>query len=278
MKDVALCILTRGRGDRQTTLENIPDVLRDFVYLVVDKDEYVAHKKYSKSVKKILQMPVGWGNSGGFSDKKQWTSERIKERYYFIIDDDLSFNKRTGDKLMKTNSRDVYKAFDIMYGWMKDEDIAHVALSPREGNNRVIEEYRDASRAMRVCGFDMDIIRKEKVMFNRTVLMADFDITLSLLEKGYSNRVLYSYANGQRKSNDSGGCSFYRTPELMSKTAHKLHSLHPLYVKVETKKTAQPWCGFDTRERTDVTVSWRKAFEFGKAKTKKGGISTFFGS
>ena len=147
---------------------------------------------------------------------------------------------------------------------------AHVALSPREGNNHVEEDYRDVSRAMRVCGFDLEIIKKERLHFNRLQLMADFDITLQLLELGYPNRVTYNYANGQRKSNDEGGCSLYRTPETMTKAANMLHTFHPKFVKVQVKKTAKPWAGFDTRERTDVTVYWRKAYEFGLSKTKKG--------
>lgn len=260
MKNTAFCILTRGRADRQTTLHNIPTSLRSKTYLVVDAKEAKEHKEYNHLVRKILIMPKGWGNfDGNFSDKKQWVSEEIKERYLFILDDDLTFNYRDHGKLMKADKVDTRRGFKILSEWL-NKGFAHVAMSPREGNNRVTESYTDNSRAMRVCGFDLKVIKKEGLKFNRTILMADFDITLCLLELGYPNRVLYDWANGQRKSNDEGGCSIYRTPDTMKQAAMSLHRLHPKYVKVEQKKTSKPWAGFETSVRTDVTVYWKKAF------------------
>ena len=266
MKDVAICILTRDRSDRQTTLENLPDRLKAITYLVVDKAEYSKHKKYKRDVKAILTMPKGYGKFGGnFSDKKQWTSEAINERYYFIVDDDLKFDARRDGRLVKANTREVYNAFNTMYGWLKN-GFAHVALSAREGNNRVEQDWIDVARGMRVCGFDLNVIKEQKLEFNRTVLMADFDIALSLLESGYPNRILFKYSNGHRKINDVGGCSLYRTPELMAEAANSLRGFHPKYVKVTEKITSKPWAGFDSKTRTDVTVSWKKAYEFGKSK------------
>lgn len=264
MKDMAICILTRGRPNRQITLQNLPKRLRRMTYLVVDKTEYNTHVQYKGLVKKILKMPPGWGNFiidgyGNFSDKKQWVSENINERFYFILDDDLSFNVRKDGKLIKAEQQDICDAFNIMYGWLKD-GIAHVALSAREGNNRIKEDYVDVVRAMRVCGFDLKVIRKEKIKFNNLILKADFDTTLGLLEKGYKNRVLFSFAQGHRKINDSGGCSLYRTLESMEEAANKLYFLHPKYVRVEERKTAKPWPGFDRSVRIDVTILWKKAY------------------
>lgn len=270
MKDVAICILTRDRPDRQTTLESLPDKLKAITYLVVDKAEYLKHRKYRRDVKAILAMPKGYGLWGGnFSDKKQWTYENINERYYFIVDDDLKFDARKEGRLVRATPREIYNAFNTMYGWLKG-GIAHVALSAREGNNRVEQDWIDVARGMRVCGFDLNIIHLEHLEFNRTVLMADFDIALSLLELGYPNRILFKYSNGHRKINDVGGCSLYRTPELMAKAANSLYNFHPKFVKVTEKITTKPWAGFDSKTRTDVTVSWKKAYQFGKGKGSVG--------
>lgn len=266
MKNIAICVLTRDRPDRQTTLESLPEKLKKRTYLVVDKAEYLKHRKYKNEVKEIIAMPKGYGNfNGNFSDKKQWTSENIEERYYFIVDDDLKFDARKNGRLVRASSRDTYNAFNTMYGWLKG-GLAHVALSAREGNNRVEEDWIDVARGMRVCGFDMDIVIGQGLEFNRTVLMADFDIALSLLELGYPNRILFKYSNGHRKINDVGGCSLYRTPELMAEAANSLRRFHPNHVKITEKKTTKPWAGFDSKTRTDVTVSWKKAYEFGKGR------------
>lgn len=274
-------ILTRGRSNRQTTLSNIPKALKKKTYLVVDKDEYKDHRKYRRqNLAGILCFPKGYGNfiideSGNFSDKKQWVVEHcIKEkiRYMFILDDDLKFSIRKDGKLPNAEQSEVIKAFSQLENWLKN-GMAHVALSAREGNNWVEEDYQEAGRAMRVCGFDTRIIKKHKLLFNRIILMADFDITLQLLKLGYPNKILYSYANGQRKSNDKGGCSLYRTPERMTEAANSLKKLHPKFITTKKIKTNKPWAGFNTNVRTDVQVSWKKAYEYGLSRKK--GLTTF---
>lgn len=275
MEHLAICVLTRGRADRQITLENLHPHLLRHTYLVVDDDEHSIYYNWWKSyIKKLVYMPrkhTEHNFKGNFSDKKDWIARRVKERYIIFVDDDLKFDARVDDKLIKASKIQNWKAFNLLYRYMRHDGFAHVALSPREGNNRVEEDYRDSTRAMRVCGFDLKkVFFDSGLSFNRLPLMADFDITLSLLELGYPNRVLYKYANGQRKSNDDGGCSLYRTPKLMTEAAQGLYSLHPQFVKVQQKKTSKPWAGFDTNVRTDVTVAWRKAYDYGKNRSKKG--------
>lgn len=271
MEDVAYCIPTRDRSSKQITLENLPRLIQRNVYLGVDEEEYKDHKKYLKLVREILVFPKKWGKyDGGASDKKQWMAEQISKRYMFILDDDLSFYIRKKGKLIKATKIEIYKGFKILNEWMTKDKLAHVSMSCREGNNRISESFTELSRGIRVVGFDLKIIKEEGIKFNRLILMSDFDSTLQLIELGYKNRILYDYAQGQRKSNDEGGCSIYRTPDTMKQAAMSLHRLHPKYVKVEEKKTSKPWAGFDTPVRTDVTVFWKKAFS---GQRKKKGIT-----
>ena len=274
-------ILTRGRVGRQITLSNLPRSIRKKTYLVVEKDEYQEHRgEKMHDIAGILKFKKQWGNfildgSGNFSDKKQWTSEYCLKkdiRYMVLLDDDLKFDARKEGKLKPAKNKDVVEAFKQLHEWMKD-GFAHVAMSPREGNNWVEEDYIEVGRAMRVCGFDVKVLEKHNLKLNRTILMGDFDITLQLLELGYPNRILYSHANGQRKSNDDGGCSLYRTPERMTEAANTLKVLHPKFVTVKQVKTSKPWAGFDTKVRTDVQVSWKKAYEYGISKKK---LNRFF--
>jgi len=277
LEDVALCILTRGRAEKQIALKNLPLKLRKYIYLVVDEDEYRLHKQYITRCKKILKFPSGWGHfNGNFSDKKQWTADNINKKFCFFIDDDVTFSARHDGKLLKATKQDVYDAFNTMYHWMADDGFAHVGMSPRGGNNRVEEDSQEVTRAVTVCAFNLDIIRKEGLSLNRTLLMADFDATLNLLELGYPNKVTYKYAYGQ-VSNSEGGCSLYRTPETMKEASNILHGLHKNYVRVDIKKTTTPWHGFKTNQRTDVTISWKKAFKDGEARrrNKAGGFSKF---
>lgn len=284
MKDFAICIPTRARIDRQTTVENLSLKLRKYVYLAVDKDEAEQHQKYATKVKEIIVMPRNSSHhkwNGNAFDKKQWAARLFYYkrgiRYVVFCDDDLSFHTRQtlDNKLIRAKKAETPAMFETLYKCMRNDRFAHVAISPREGNNRITEDFVDATRAMRVCGYDLEVIFANGLIFNRTQVMADFDITLQLLELGFPNRVFYNIANSHRKSNDSGGCSLYRTPELMAKTANYLKSLHPQVVAVEQKTTTKPWAGFDNKTRTDVKIYWKKALEIGKAKNSSKGINHF---
>ena len=163
--------------------------------------------------------------------------------------------------------------FKILENWLINNNFAHVAMSVREGNNFVINPFVENSRGIRIVGFNVSILKQIKI--NRMLLMADFDTTLQLLELGYSNRILYTHAQAHKKSNDIGGCCLYRTPEAMKKSAFKLQELHPNFVTVKKKITKKPWSGFKTNERYDVTIQWKKAFQYGKAKANND-IKSFF--
>jgi hypothetical protein len=88
-------------------------------------------------------------------------------------------------------------------------------------------------------------------------VMEDFHVALSLLEAGYSNRIMNHYAHNQKGSGTAGGCSHFRTPELHAKNEHLLAALHPDVVKVVQKETKGAWGG---GTRTDVNIQWKKAY------------------
>ncbi len=194
-----------------------------------------------------------------FSDIRQAIVDKYWEEdpYHVCIDDDLKFyiRKSASDwRLRYTELDDIIKMFKRIENYL--EDYAHGALSPREGNNRVVRKYLENTRAMRFHFYDAEIIHKEGLDFRDVVCRQDFHMTLSLLELGYNNVVDFEYAQGQRGSQAKGGCERYRTLELMAAEAYKLQELHPVGVKVVQKKTKSAWGGM----RTDVTCQWKKSF------------------
>lgn len=268
--EYAIVIITRGRPDKQITLKNLPPRVRKTVYLVIDEDEKKEHLQYKNQVHRIEEMPRKHPNhkfNGNAWDKKDWIARKLYDegiRYIFFLDDDMKFFIRRNEKLRKAKSLETRRIFLILFEIMKIEEFVHVALSPVEGNNRESAPYKDNARAYRFCGFDLEAVFENNLEFNRIILMSDFDMTLSLLELGYPNRVVYAYANGTPGSNKKGGCSIYRTPETMKIAANELKRLHPYFVKVEEKMTKKPWAGFKTNKRTDVRIFWKKAYLFGK--------------
>jgi len=184
---------------------------------------------------------------------------------HLVLDDDLALYVREevgSAKLVTAELVDVETLIEDIVTLM-DAGVAHGAVSAREGNNRVEEDIVYNTRAIRANFYDADIVRKLSFDYRDVIIREDFHLTLTLLKAGYRNAVIYKYAHNQAGSNTEGGCSRFRTHEMMEEQAHKLADLHPGFVKVVEKKTKSSWGG---GSRVDVRISWKKAFEQGKKK------------
>ena len=105
---------------------------------------------------------------------------------------------------------------------------------------------------------DVEMLNAQGIRWDRMRFMEDFDVTLSLLRRGFPNTVQFGWCVGQGASNAPGGVSDARTPESVKLEAETLRHYHPEYVKV-MQKQAKNWQGMDTRY--DVSVSWKKALQ-----------------
>lgn len=249
-------IPTVGRADRQRTLMVMPDEFD--VTLVVQHHE---RKLYGKYGRPIMVLPRDIRTIG--RTRKYIVSKTLEEDI-IMIDDDVQFYRRKPDGYLEGNFRDIKglkkiakEALLEMQKLMK-AGIVHCGISAREGNNRVTDDYVDCTRMMRVLGWKVGVMKTLPIKFDRMQLMEDFDVTLQLLTLGYHNRVLYTYAQGQKSSNEDGGCSTYRTPELQEHCAKKLKSHFPDFVDVVEKVTKTSWGG---GTRTDVRIKWKKAYQ-----------------
>jgi hypothetical protein len=150
--------------------------------------------------------------------------------------------------------------------WMQSalNEHAHVSVSAREGNNRAgVGEAPLVSlntRTLRVLAYRTEeFLRAEH---GRVPVMEDFDVNLQLLRAGHSNACASFWAQGQRMTNEAGGCSTYRTHELHEGAARRLAELHPGLVRLRQKQNKTDREGFGTR--TEVTISWKAAYADGR--------------
>jgi len=186
--------------------------------------------------------------------------------YVLMLDDDMLFYRRASirktTKLVgiSENGAAMEQMVSTLERWLTKDKFVAVGLSARQGNNHVFEPYVDATRMMNAYAFNAKTLRDLGIKFSAMKLMEDFYVTLSLLTRGFPNRVSYEYCWNQRGSGTKGGCSTYRTPELQAEQAHRLHKFFPDFVKVVEKTSKSSWKGLQTR--TDVTIQWRKAFQF----------------
>ena len=242
-------IPSSGRAHIQLTWNSLPEVLRKKTTLVVPNSQL---QEYTRKGFPAIADP-GVPRIGVV---RQWIAEHAREDFV-MLDDDLTFFMRRQDNptLFKdATPQDIVEAFDDLATTLKT--YAHASMGTREGGNRRTEYYIQDTRLLRVLGYNKKIFMKEKIRFDRLDVMEDFDVTLQLLTKGYSNMTLNYIVHNQKGSNQPGGCSLWRNPEMQEKGAYELHSQYPDFVRVVKKFTKTAWF---KGERTDVVVQWKKA-------------------
>lgn len=261
-------IHTKGRLGKQATLNSLsesPHLLARTV-LVVENSELEAHEDLYGLDCQVIGHPCK-----GLSATRQWIVDNCPTPYLFMIDDDMRFFKRIGDtvKLQEAFPDELEQMFSLMMHWLDSEGLAVVGLSARGGNNNVPHPHVDATRQTGFHGLCVESFKGMGLRFDKIPLMQDFYMLLDLLTQGCANRVLYTFCWNQiAGSGASGGCSTYRTAEMMAECANKLKEAFPDFVTVVQKEAKSGWKGL-TR-RTDVRIQWKKAFAAGKEEREWG--------
>lgn len=251
-------IPTRGRPARQIFFQALPDTLKKCVVFVCNRIEDAPIPLHCADV----ALTPKWVQNIG--DKRHYIVHELHQSdvhgpEVIMCDDDLRLNARRKDDptkfhaMLDSHYHTLFMAMYELLGFY-----AHLTVCPREGGNRVLED-QECTRAMRILGYNADVVRKERIDFRRCPTKEDFDATLQLLRKGYKNRMLTAWVQDDGGgSNARGGCSIYRDNAYMDGTARALADLHPGFVKVVQKVTKGAWGG---GTRTDVNIQWKKAYE-----------------
>lgn len=198
-------------------------------------------------------------------------ADRNGHSKFCMMDDDIGFLVRSSPdswKLRGTTPAEVGEAISWLEGML--DKYAHASLSTREGNNRPGTGSRDTmivvnTRTLRVLAYrTRDFL---SVKHCRVLVMEDFDVNLQILENGGENVVSFWYAQGQRMTNEDGGCSTYRSHALHEACAKKLAKLHPGLVQLRQKQNKTDADGFGTR--TEVTIQWKAAAAKGQKNAEQ---------
>lgn len=275
MSDIKIFINSANRYDKPlVTLKQIPISWKGFCEVAVPVEQG----------KKYRDRNPGW-NIFVFpksvpcylSSQRQYLLSNSKNKYVFLMDDDLSFQFRENGKLRNCTPNDMERMLSSVLKHHSDFPI--VGISSRFGNNRVLEDFVDNTRVSRCYSVDTDIFKSLNITIApfEPFIMQDFYLVLQFLTRGKTNRVLYNFSQGDGGSNTEGGVSKYRNPELMKKVADFLHEKYPHFVVVKEKKTKGSWKNFPKDKegnsiRTDVNIFWKRAYLSSKRKN----ITEFF--
>lgn len=247
-----LFIKTLGRVNKQDTLRFVPEAT-----LVVQTHEAEAYRtRWPKNEVLVLPPEV---RTIGATDRYLIEIEGRKEpdRKIILLDDDLTITRRIPGtvKLRLCNLVDMRHLWQIVERQL--DDYVHVAVSAREGNNRLDFPCEFNIRYMRArayntarlpIGFEVDRIN----------CLGDFDMNLQLLAAGLPSCVITEFAQNHPSTQTPGGCATQRTNETHKAETQKLADLWPGIVKLVQKENKG---GGEFGHRQEVVVSWKKALK-----------------
>lgn len=246
-------VVSRSRWERSDTLESLGELARDVTLVVPEaqRNNYLPLSKRHGC--KLRGCPYE-----GISKTRQYCGQVALGWRFLMLDDDLTFFRRVSasDWHLKL-PHEVGDTAESMLNLISDSlrKYVHVAVSAREGNNRLPYEGLENARPLRALAY-----RKREfleVEHGRVKIMEDFDVSLQLIKKGYKNLVISQWTHSQRQTQMAGGCSDYRTKELHAAEVEKFASLHPGLVKLRQKVNKT---GGDFGHRLEATIYWQKAY------------------
>ncbi len=251
---VQIVIPTKGRIDRQITLQSLPRELRKRTTIVCPENEAVA-LSYEYADVEIVVEPYPMT----IAQKRTWIVQEWSKCGYnkiIMLDDDLTFATRISKNetgLRPIQGNELIPEFERIEDKLGPE-YPHVGFGSRQGNNHESGDWKSPARMQCTLGYYLPIVAKCR--WDLVVLRSDYCMTLQLLLMGHPNAVWTGTVVDQRYDTP-GGCSTYRTTEMSNAEAEKLAALFPGYVSVRRKnyKGSVP--------RLEVTCQWKKALQDG---------------
>jgi hypothetical protein len=253
-----LLIMTRGRVGKQRTLQSIPQNWLHRTFLVCPKSEVSQHSH------QCIPAPSTVTN---YSEKFQFilNGEAIDSNKVVILDDDLVFAERVGDKLLRTN--DPVK-LDQMFCQIDDllNTTALVSIHPRQMGHLAKLPYVENSKVICVQGINRTLCQPTPKV-DQFPILADVMLNCTLLSRGVKNRLITTFVQDHGPCQAEGGCSIYRTPEMQAEAVRYIADKFAPYAKAVVKKPkAAKWMG---DERVDLRVQWKRLYEAGVKRAGK---------
>jgi hypothetical protein len=269
-KDIFIALTTRGRIDRQKTLEMLHPEIRKHVSLFCHPGELESHQKnWGDKVKEIKEYDPEAKN---LAEIREWLAYNAPKGKIIFMDDNLVLDVRLkqyhSTKVINNRSfsEDEILGFQTeILNWLWDsislEDVAIAGLSFRPYNREGMEEIVKNQRFFAIWALDCKKYysqKKNPIYMSDWPLKEDFATGIAMRKIGYNilitNKFAFDKTNG---SNAKGGCSAYRNVEFMNSETRRMAEAFPGIITIKQKKTK--WGGdFEGKESIDVIVHWKK--------------------
>lgn len=267
--NLPIFIMSRNRANKVHTLNSFPACMLDQVTIVISHDDDLdLYEEHNPRCRSFLQAP---GTVKNYSDKFQWLLEHgaemghVYSRKFVIMDDDLWFSKRVGDKLLKCENLDI----DIVDMWGQVEalldDYALVGIHPRQMGHIQKLPFINNSKIICIQGVNLDLFPYGAIpTVNEFPILADVFLNCYLLSKGCANAILTSYVQDHGSCQAPGGCSLYRTPAMQRAAVEAVVERYGPHAQAVVKRPkSAKWMG---DERVDLRVQWKQLYKSGGGK------------
>lgn len=270
-------IPSRERSEKQITVWQLPKEWRfkTTIWVYEGEQNVYSSKLRSLMLNDGVTLKIRPSHLKGLSPLRQWLLEKETAPRMIIMDDDLSFSKRTKDnKLIACDYMDVALMLNEMERQLWPEwnngvlpFVALSSISSRFHLNSKPRGYEKNKRTNCVTGINVKLVRDViKAKYDRVPLAGDADLTLQVLLAGYQTIVSTEYAYSQ-PAGAPGGVSSYRTVGMMDEVYRKLAIMYPGIVSLFEHKTKHKFQG-ESNVRTDIKVAWKKAADIGYLRRK----------
>ena len=264
---IPVFIPSMSRADQRLLrgpVSQLPEEARCYYVVPIDQ-----HQSYEDQiVGRDIEAECLPCDERGIAATRLWIGHYALQRgwsKFVMMDDDIGFLVRKSAEVWNLRAAEISDTTEMMH-WMEQalDEHAHVSISPREGNAHSGAGEKPLvglnTRTLRVLAYRTDVFLAQEHC--RVEVMEDFDISLQILESGHSIAASFWWSQGQRMTNEAGGCSTYRTHEVHEQSARRLAELHPGIVKLRQKQNKTDRDAFGTR--LEVTIAWKKAYQQGQ--------------
>ena len=256
-----LYIMSRGRAGKVKTWENLSPSLRQMAYIVVSANEY---PQYARAYPEAnIHVCDDWVKN--YSDKFEYILEDGTHDGHYkcvIMDDDLRFATREGDKLLAVATKDqLIKLEDAFFSLR--EHLDHVPLAsfhPRMMAQDKPLPYVENGKVICMQAINREAVKG--VYVKAFPILADVALNLWVLSRGLGNRLLTDVVLDFGSCQAPGGCSLTRTAEMQKQAVQYYAALYdPYFKEVRKKPKGENWLADEEGYRTDFRCQWKKLNE-----------------
>ena len=179
-----------------------------------------------------------------------------------IMDDDLRFATREGDKLLAVATKDqqtkLEDAFISLYRHLDHVPLA--SFHPRMMAQDKPLPYVENGKVICMQAINRKVV--ENVWVKAFPILADVALNLWILSRGLGNRLITDVVLDFGSCQAPGGCSLTRTAEMQKQAVKYYAELYaPYFKEIKKKPKGTTWLADEEGYRTDFRCQWKKLNE-----------------